>query len=100
MTITSNPSSYTTITNPSPATAQTLKVNLVQSTSSKKPKGKNKSKGKSKKDYFEWGGEQTQKSTPKGNKNNKKIKYPCMLCKEDHLSKDYPHLSKVHQYLE
>lgn len=84
------------MTNPSPTTAQTSKVNNIQTTSSKQPKGKQKKKGKSMKTYFEKGGEKTQQFTAKGNKNKHKVKYPCMVCKENHFTKDYPFLSKVH----
>ena len=81
MTIDNNPSYTTLVTNPYPATTQTSKVNIIQTTSSKKPRGKKKKNGTSKKNYFKLGGKQTQQPIVEGNKNKCKFKYPCMVCK-------------------
>lgn len=100
MTIASNASSTAPIPNPSPTTSQTYEVHTFQTTSSKKPGGTNKNKGKSKKSFAGQGGEQAEQPPAKGSRNKNKVKYPCMICKEDHFMKDCPHLIRVHQYLE
>lgn len=99
MTLAINPSSVVPIINTTPTTAQTSKVNTIQTNSSKKPRGKNKNKGKSKKASSKKGGEKTQQLIAKGNKNKFKFKYPCMVCKEDNLTKEFPCFVKVRQYL-
>lgn len=35
-----------------------------------------------------------------GTKNKHKVKYLCMICKENHFTKDCPQITKIHQYLE
>lgn len=100
LTISINPSSVVPIPNPSPTTSQTFEVHIVQNTSCKQPRGKKKNKGKLKKFSFEKRGKQSQQLTTKGSQNKRKVKYPCMICKEYHFTKDCPHLVKVHQFLE
>ena len=103
MTIANNPSSAMAITNPTVTTTQNFKVNTMQTSSSKNPQqlgGKRNIKGKSKKDSSEEGVEQAQQPFVECNKNNHKVKYPCMICKEDHFTKYCPHLTKVHEYIE
>jgi hypothetical protein len=68
-------------------------VNAVQSISSQQSRGKKKNKGKSKK----YSNQQESKNTQDpnvGGKNKRKVKYPCMVCKEDHFTKDFPHLAR------
>ena len=42
------------------------------------------------------------KETPSGNntKGNKKLKFPCLACKEDHFTKDYLRLADVQKFVE
>lgn len=100
MTIASNPSYTVHVPNPSLAIAQTSKVKNVQTTSSKQLGGKKKNKEKYEKSYFEKGGEKFKQPKDEDNKTKCKVKYPCMVCKEDYFMKDYPHLDMVLQYLQ
>ena len=74
----------------------TSKVNIVQSTTTNKAsKGKKKGKGKNKVD-------QPKQDSPKpppeeGAKH--KLKYPFLICNEDHYTKDYPRWSEVSHLL-
>lgn len=72
MTISSNHSSVSPITNPSLATSQTFEVNTIQTTSSKQLGGKKKNKGKYKIFSSKQGGEQTKQ--PINEPNNTKVK--------------------------
>jgi hypothetical protein len=72
---------------------------VVQSSSSQQPRGKKKNKGKSKKYSNYQESIKTQHLDVRG-KNKRKENYPCMVCKEEHFTKDLPHLTEVDQYLE
>jgi hypothetical protein len=69
-------------------------VNAIQSTSSSQPGGKKKNKGKSKK----YSNEQ---DNPKivDTQSNRKAKFPCMICEEDHYTKDCPHREVVAKFM-
>jgi hypothetical protein len=102
LTIATNPTSCACTTNLNLAPAQTSKVNMVQSTTSKNPqqsRGKKKNNNnKKKKNSSE---KQARKpKTPMLGGGGGKVKYPCMVCKEDHFTKYFPHLAEAHQHLE
>ena len=70
-----------------PGPGKTLEVHTVQSTTTDKSlKGKKKGKGKGKVDAPKQG-------PPKfftGESSQQKLKYPCLICEEDHYTKDCP----------
>jgi hypothetical protein len=73
---------------PTPPIRKTSEVNVVQST----PAGKNKSKkgrGKNKEDKNTSQAEQT-KTTPVEDRDKRKPRYPCLICGDDHYTKDCP----------
>jgi hypothetical protein len=71
-----------------PSTDKTFEVNSVQST----PAGKNKSKkgkGKNKEDKNNPQFEKS-KTQPADDKDKRKPEYPCLICGDDHYTKDCP----------
>jgi hypothetical protein len=71
-----------------PPTGKTYEVNAVQST----PAGKNKSrkgKGKNKEDKNTSQEERT-KTPPIDDRDKRKPRYPCLICGDDHYTKDCP----------
>jgi hypothetical protein len=73
---------------PTPPAGKTSEVNSVQST----PAGKNKSKkgkGKNKEDKNNPQSEKT-KTQPVDDKDKRKPRYPCLICGDDHYTKDCP----------
>jgi hypothetical protein len=83
---------------PTPPTGKTSEVNSVQST----PVGKNKSKkgkGKNKEDKNNLQSKKT-KTQPVYNKDKHKPRYPCLICGDDHYTKDYPRRVKVTKFLQ
>jgi hypothetical protein len=85
---------------PSPATptGKTSEVNAVQST----PAGKNKSKkgrGKNKEGKNNNQAEQT-KTTPVEYQDKRKPRYPCLICGDDHYTKDCPRRAEVTKFLQ
>jgi hypothetical protein len=86
--------SFVSDTKTTSAPTQTSEVNVVQSTSSQKPRGKNKNKGKSKK-YS------NKQDNPKivDTQLTRKPKSPYMICEEDQYMKYFPHCEDVAKYL-
>jgi hypothetical protein len=85
---------------PSPATptGKTSEVNVVQST----PTGKNKSKkgrGKNKEGKNNNQAEQT-KTPPVEDRDKRKPRYPCLICGDDHYTKDCPRRAEVTKFLQ
>jgi hypothetical protein len=85
---------------PSPATptGKTSEVNVVQST----PTGKNKSKkgrGKNKEGKNNNQTEQP-KNTPVEDRDKRKPRYPCLICGDDHYTKDCPRRAEVTKFLQ
>jgi hypothetical protein len=73
-------------------------VNSVQST----PAGKNKSKkgkGKNKEDKNNPQSEKT-KTQPVDDKDKRKPRYPCLICGDDHYTKDCPRWAEVTKFLQ
>jgi hypothetical protein len=83
---------------PAPPTGKTSEVNLVQSI----PIGKNKSKkwsGKNKEGKNNSQAEQT-KTAPVDDRDKHKPQYPCLICGDDHYTKDCPRRGKVTKFLQ
>jgi hypothetical protein len=73
---------------PTPPIGNTSEVNVVQST----PAGNNQSrkgKGKNKEDKNNLQAEKT-KTPPVDNRDKRKPRYPCLICGDDHYTKDCP----------
>jgi hypothetical protein len=73
---------------PTPPTGKTYEVNSIQST----PTGKNESKkgkGKNKEDKNNPQTEKT-KTPPIEDRDKRKPRYPCLICGDDHYTKDSP----------
>jgi hypothetical protein len=73
---------------PTPPTGKTSEVNVVQSTLAGKNKSK-KGRGKNKEDKNTSQAERT-KTTPVDDRDNRKPRYPCLICVDDHYMKDCP----------
>jgi hypothetical protein len=83
---------------PAPPTGKTSEVNAVQST----PAGKNKSKkgrGRNKEDKNTSQAERT-KTTPVDDRDKRKPRYPCLICGDDHYTKDCPRRAEVTKFLQ
>jgi hypothetical protein len=83
---------------PAPPTGKNSEVNSVQST----PSGKNKSKkgwGKNKEDKSTSQVEKT-KTTPVDDRDKRKPQYPCLICGDDHYTKDCPQHAEVTKFLQ
>jgi hypothetical protein len=80
--------------------AKTSQVNAVQSASSPQPGGKKKNKNKSKKTYDQTESLKTQTQPPIVDKQpQRKLKFPCLMCGEDHYTRDCPHRDEVTKFL-
>jgi hypothetical protein len=98
----SNPKSTTSnvqnAPSPTTSTGKTSEVNVVQST----PTGKNKSKkgrGKNKESKNNNQIEQP-KNTPVEDRDKRKPRYPCLICGDDHYTKDFPRCVEVTKLLQ
>jgi hypothetical protein len=83
---------------PTPLAGKTSEVKSVQST----PTGKNKSKkgkGENKEDKNNPQSEKT-KTQPVDDKDKRKHRYPCLICGDDHYTKDCPRLAEVTKFLQ
>jgi hypothetical protein len=83
---------------PAPPTGKTSEVNAVQST----PAGKNKSKkgtGKNKEDKNTTQAERT-KNSPVDDIDKHKPRFPCLICGDDHYTKDCPRRVEVAKFLQ
>jgi hypothetical protein len=89
----SNPKSTTpNIQNTPPTTppGKTYEVNSVQSTPTSKNKNKKKGKGKNKEDKNNNQQYEKPKTQSVDDKDKRKPCYPCLICGEDHYTKDCP----------
>jgi hypothetical protein len=94
----SNSSNVQNAPSPAPPADKTSEVNAVQST----PAGKNKSKkgrGKNKEGKNANPNEQT-KTPPVDDWDKRKPRYPCLMCSDDHYTKDCPRRVEVHKFLQ
>ena len=74
-----------------PPQTQISEVNAVQSTSSQQSGGTKKTKNKSKNNN-----EQPKNQTPATEKKTqRKLKFPCIICGDDHYTRDFPHHNEV-----
>jgi hypothetical protein len=83
---------------PTPPTGKTSEVNSIQST----PDGKNKSKkgkGKTKDDKNNPQTKKT-KTPPVDDRDKHKPRYPCLICGDDHYTKDCPQQVEVTKFLQ
>jgi hypothetical protein len=83
---------------PTPPTGKTSKVNSVQSTLAGKNKSK-KGKGKNNEDKNNPQSKNT-KTQPVDDKDKRKLRYPCLICGDDHYTKDCPRQAKVTKFLQ
>jgi hypothetical protein len=94
----SNSSNVQSAPSPAPPAGKTSEVNVVQST----PTGKNKSKkgrGKNKEGKNNNPNEQT-KNFPVEDRDKRKPRYPCLICGDDHYTKDCPRRAEVNKFLQ
>jgi hypothetical protein len=73
---------------PTPPVDKTSEVNSIQSTPTEKNKSK-KGKGKNKEDKNNLQSKKT-KTQPFDDKDKRKPQYPCLICGDDHYTKDCP----------
>jgi hypothetical protein len=94
----SNSSNVQNSPSPTPPAGKTSEVNVVQST----PTGKNKSKkgrGKNKESKNNNQNEKT-KTPPIDDRDKRKPRYPCLICGDDHYTKDCPRRVEVNKFLQ
>jgi hypothetical protein len=95
----SHASNVQTAPTPTPPTGKTSEVNVVQST----PTGKNKSKkgkGRNKEDKNNNPQSDKTKTQPVEDKDKHKPRYPCLICGDDHYTKDCPRRAEVTKFLQ
>jgi hypothetical protein len=96
--ITDNPASTTlamTSNNPS----QSIDINLVQTSKNSRRKKCNQWRKNAPNEQGEANVKEPQ-SRNNNNKGKKKLKFPCLACKEDHFTKYYPCLMDVQKFVE
>lgn len=97
----SNPNSTSTTapsipTNDSKNIGKTSEVNVVQSvTANKSSKAKKKGKGKAKSDTHK----QYSSKSSIDDESKPKPKYPCLICDDNHYTKDFPRCAEVSHIL-
>lgn len=94
MAIHNNPPASASYAQPAQPPNQTSNVHSVQTVNNQQAGGKKK-KHKKKKGNIGQGGHTTtnnNNNTVGGNKGKKKLKYPCKLCKDDHLTHQCPNM--------
>jgi hypothetical protein len=72
-------------------------VNVIQSASSQQPRGKKTNKGKSKKTSNQR--ESTKPQNIVDTKPKVKVKFPCLIFKDEHYTKYCPHHEEVTKFL-
>jgi hypothetical protein len=86
----------------STTTPKSNSSNVQNAPSPAPPAGKNKSKkgrGKNKEGKNTNPNEKT-KTPPVDDRDKRKPRYPCLMCSDDHYTKDCPRLGKVHKFLQ
>jgi hypothetical protein len=96
----SNNSNAQNTPTPTPSTGKTVEVNYVQSAPTRKNQNKKKGKGKNKEDKNN--NPQSDKSKMKtvDEKDKRKPRYPCLICGDDHYTKDCPRHVEVTKFLQ
>ena len=82
-----------------PPSGQSSEVNSVDSSQFRGKKKNTNNKGKGKKYSTDQEVTKTQESATAKSKQNKKVKYPRMICVEDHYTKDSPHNEELTRFL-
>ena len=91
-----NPAS-TASTTTSTTSTQSTDINLVQTSKTSRLKNHNQCK---KNAPIEQSEANAKEPNAGSNKGKKKLKFPCLACKEDHFTRDYPRLADVQKYVE
>jgi hypothetical protein len=94
----SNSSNVQSAPSPAPPAGKTSEVNVVQSTPTGKTKSR-KGRGKNKEGKNNNPNEQT-KSPPVDDRDKRKPRYPCLICGDDHYTKDCPRRAEVNKFLQ
>jgi hypothetical protein len=94
----SNSSNVQSAPSPAPPAGKTSEVNTIQTTSTGKPKSK-KGRGKNKEGKNNNPNEQT-KSPPVDDRDKCKPRYPCLICGDDHYTKDCSRCAEVNKFLQ
>jgi hypothetical protein len=94
----SNSSNVESAPSPAPPAGKTSEVNVVQSTPTGKTKSR-KGRGKNKEGKNNNPNEQT-KSPPVDDQDKRKPRYPCLICGDDHYTKDCPRRAEVNKFLQ
>jgi hypothetical protein len=98
MTPKSNSSNVQSAPSPTPPAGKTSEVNVVQSTLTGKNKSK-KGRGKNKESKNNNPNEQT-KTPPVEDRDKRKPCYPCLICGDDHYTKDCSRRVEVNKFLQ
>jgi DNA mismatch repair ATPase MutL len=96
----SNTSNVQNTPTPTPSTGKTSEVNSVQSTPTGKNQNKKKGKGKNKEDKNNNPQSDKPKTQPVDDKDKRKPRYPCLICGDDHYTKDCPRRAEVTKFLQ
>jgi hypothetical protein len=83
---------------PAPSAGKTSEVNVVQTTPAGKTKSR-KGRGKNKEGKNNNPNEQT-KPPPADERDKRKPRYPCLMCGDDHYTKDCPRRVEVTKFLQ
>jgi len=80
-----------------PSPEITSEIIVVESSTDKGKQSENKKKGKRKAKKGTHSKEKSNKNEPSDEK--KKLRYPCLICDEDHYTKECPHLVEVSKFV-
>jgi hypothetical protein len=83
-----------------PSTNNTVEVNFVQSTPSRRNPNKKKGKGKNKEEINNNPQSDKAKTQTADEKDKRKPHYPCLICGDDHYTKDCPKRAEVTKFLQ
>jgi hypothetical protein len=95
----SNTSNVQNAPSPAPPAGKTSEVNAVQTTPTGKNTKNRKGRGKTKEGKNANQNEQT-KTPPVDDRDKRKPRYPCLMCGDDHYTKDCPRRAEVHKFLQ
>jgi hypothetical protein len=94
----SNSSNVQSAPSPAPPAGKTYEVNAVQSTPIGKTKSR-KGRGKNKEGKNNNPNEQT-KPPPVDDRDKRKPRYPCLICGDNHYTKDCPRCAEINKFLQ
>ena len=95
-----NPAPTTLTITSTTSSAQSIDVNLVQTSKSNQVGGRKNCNHQKKNAPIEKCEQNAKEPNDGGNKWKKKVKFPSLACKEDHFNRFYPHLADVQKYVE